>query len=199
MAKPNKPAKANPGKGAKHPSLQIMQQKLEDQGFEASYIPAHSEDELGFDSLLIVLDDEPSEDEMRFGLQAFFVEDMMHAEDPELPEDEQPDFSTLQFLLELPVDWSGLEGERLTEGYRLLSACSQKMPLGYFSLEAGELFYTYSLLAEDQRISSKILSSAVDMMSFFINRMTPVFEDFVDDNLSLEAALEQLDERIMAE
>lgn len=187
------------GKSAKHPALQILQQKLEEQGFDASYIPAHSEEELAFDSLLVVLDDKPSEDEMLYGLQAFFVEDMMRAEDPDLPEEENPDFATLQFLLELPVDWSDLAGERLTEAYRLLSACSQKMPLGYFSLEGGELFYTYSLLAEDQRIPSKVLISAVDMMSFFINRMTPVFEAFVDDQLSLEAALAQLDQRILAD
>ena len=186
-------------KAAKHPALQILQQKLEEQGFEASYIPAHSEEDLAFDSLLIVLDELPSEEEMRYGLQAFFVEDMMRAEDPELPDEENPDFATLQFLLELPVDWSELKGERLTEAYRLLSACSQKMPIGYFSLEGGELFYTYSLLAEDQRIPSKVLISAVDMMGFFVNRMTPVFEAFTAENLSLDVALERLDQRILAD
>lgn len=186
-------------KTTRHPALQILQQKLEDQGFEASYIAANEDEEIGFDSLLVVLDDEPDEEEMQFGLQAFFVEDMMRAEDPDLPDDENPDFSTLQFLLELPVDWSSLQGERLTEAYRLLATCSQKMPIGYFSLEGGELFYTYSLLAEDQRISSKVLISAVDMMSFFINRMTPVFEAFTADNLSLDAALAQLDQRILAD
>lgn len=184
---------------AKHPALQILQQKLEEQDFDANYIPAHAEEDLAFDSLLIVLDEEPSEEDMRYGLQAFFVEDMMRAEDPHLPDEENPDFATLQFLLELPVDWSELQGERLIEAYRLLSACSQKMPIGYFSLESGELFYTYSLLSEEQRIPSKVLISAVDMISFFINRMTPVFEAFSDQNLSLESALAELDRRILAD
>ncbi len=186
-------------KSSKHPALQILQQKLEDQDFDATFIPAHSEEELGFDSLLIILDEEPGEDDMRYGLQAFFVEDMMRAEDPDLPDDENPDFSTLQFLLELPVDWSELSGERLTEAYRLLGACSQKIPIGYFSLEAGEVFYTTSILSEDQRVPTKVLISAVDMMSFFINRMTPVFEEFSAKNLSLDAALELLDQRILAD
>ncbi len=128
-------------KTAKHPALHIVQQKLEDLGFDATFIPANADDELGFDSLLIILDDEPSEDDLKYGLQAFFVEDMMAAESPDLPEDEQPDFSTLQFLLELPIDWSEFQGERLLEAYRLLAACSQKMPLGYFSLEEGEVYY----------------------------------------------------------
>lgn len=187
-------AKAKP---AKHPSLQILQQKLEDNGFDASFIPGNSEDDLGFDSLLILLDDETSDQELQYGLQAFFVEDMMQAENPDLPEDEKPDFATLQFLLELPVDWSKLQNERLIDSYRLLASCSQKMPLGYFSQESGEVFYTYSLIAEDQRLSTKVLSSAIDMMNFFIQRMTPVFQEFATDNLSLEAALERLDQLIL--
>jgi hypothetical protein len=186
-------------KSAKHPALQILQQKLEDQDFDATYIPANAEEELAFDSLLIILDEEPGEEDMRYGLQAFFVEDMMRAEDPDLPDEENPDFATLQFLLELPVDWSSFEGERLTEGYRLLGACSQKIPIGYFSLEGGEVFYTCSLLSEDQRVPTKVLISAVDMMGFFINRMTPIFEEFASENLTLETALERLDQRILAE
>lgn len=187
-----------------HPPLDILRQKLEDQGFQASYIAGGAEEDLGFDSLLIILDDEdsPAEEneegqEIAYALQAFFVEDMMRAEDPEMPDDETPDFATLQFMMELPVDWSELSPERQLEGYRLLSACSQKMPLGYFSCDEGELFYTCSILAEDQRVPSKVLVSAVDMMSFFLVRMSPVFESFADDKLSLEQALDMLDQRIL--
>ncbi|MGV3525613.1 MAG: hypothetical protein ACO1RX_15420 [Candidatus Sericytochromatia bacterium] len=187
-----------------HPPLDILRQKLEDQGFQASYIAGGAEEDLGFDSLLIILDDEEhsAEDskegqEIAYALQAFFVEDMMRAEDPEMPDDETPDFATLQFMMELPVDWSELSPERQLEGYRLLSACSQKMPLGYFSCDEGELFFTCSILAEDQRVPSKVLVSAVDMMSFFLVRMSPVFESFADDKLSLEQALEMLDQRIL--
>lgn len=191
-----------------HPPLDILRQKLEDQGFQASYIAGGAEEDLGFDSLLIILDDEENQEqeetdaesqEIAYALQAFFVEDMMRAEDPEMPDDETPDFATLQFMMELPVDWSELSPERQLEGYRLLSACSQKMPLGYFSCDEGELFYTCSILAEDQRVPSKVLVSAVDMMSFFLVRMSPVFASFADDKLSLEQALEMLDQRILEE
>ncbi|MBF2055202.1 MAG: hypothetical protein IGS03_17260 [Candidatus Sericytochromatia bacterium] len=190
---------------AKHPPLQILAQKLEAQNYEASFIPQGEDDEVPFDNLVVILDelDEQPEDsanvlEPELLLQIFFVEDMMKAHEPDLPADETPDFSTLQFILELPTDWDELADERLEEGLLLLNAFSQRMPVGHFTLEEGALIYTYSLLAENQRINSTVILAALDLMRFFIAPMNAIFEAFASDNLSLEAALDQLDERISA-
>lgn len=190
---------------AKHPPLQILAQKLEAQNYEASFIPQGEDDEVPFDNLVVILDDLDDNEaesaaalEPELLLQIFFVEDMMKAHEPDLPAEETPDFSTLQFILELPTDWDELPDERLKEGLLLLNAFSQRMPVGHFTLDEGALIYTYSLLAENQRINSTVILAALDLMRFFIAPMNAIFEAFVSENLNLEAALDQLDERISA-
>lgn len=202
--KPAPKTKSNPP-AAKHPPLQILAQKLEAQNFEASFIPQGEDDEVPFDNLVVILDELPespeageSELEPEFLLQIFFVEDMMKAHEPDLPAEETPDFSTLQFILELPTDWDELPEARLEQGLLLLNAFSQRMPVGHFTLDEGALIYTYSLLAENQRVNSTVILAALDLMRFFIAPMNAIFEAFLSENLSLEAALDQLDERISA-
>lgn len=199
MAK-KKSEKKSPNRAAKnqHPPLKILQQKLQDQEFEVSYIAA-GEEEIHFDSLLILLDEAEEEEESLYALQAFFVEDMMKAEDPELPEDETPDFATLQLIMELPVNWEDLSEDRVETALRLLNACSQKIPIGQFNLEGDEVYYTYALLADSQRIPSKVLSAALDLIGFFIPPMCAVLQEFADQEMALEACLEQLDQYILAE
>lgn len=186
---------------SKHPPLQILKQKLESNGFSASYLPAGSEADVAFDSLLIALDEEseetPLDAEAQYILQAFFVEDMMKAEAPDLPAEETPDFSMLQMMVELPVNWQELSTERQLEGLQLLNICSQKIPFGHFSQEGESLVYTYSFLADSQRIDGDLFLSALDMLSFFINRMPPVLSAFAAENLSLSQAIDRLDHEIL--
>lgn len=189
-------------KNAKHPPLQILQQKLEASDFSSNYLPANSEEELYFDTLLISLDeaedDQQDENEVaKYILQAFFVEDMMKAENPDLPSDEIPNFAMLQMMTELPFSWEKVAEERLADGLQLLNICSQKMPFGHFSLDQDTLVYNYAFLSETQRVNSDILLSVLDMIGFFINRMAPVLEGFQADNLSLEAAVDALDQQVL--
>jgi hypothetical protein len=185
---------------AQHPPLQILQQKLKTEEFEVSYIAAGEEEEVLFDSLLILLDEaseEETEDDNAFAVQAFFVEDMMKADDPDMPADETPNFATLQLMMDLPVDWSNLSSDREAEALKLLNACSQKIPIGHFNLDEDVVYFTYALLAESQRIPGKVLFAALDLLGFFIPPMCAVLEEFVEEDLSLEEALETLDKYIL--
>lgn len=199
--KANAPSKATPP-AAKHPALQILGQKLEAQNYEVSFIPQGEDEEIPFDNLIVILDDNEAEDEEslepQFLLQLFFVEDMMKAHEPDLPAEEIPDFSTLQFMLELPTDWDELPEDRLQDGLLLVNAFSQRMPVGHFTLDEGALIYTYSLLAENQRVNSTVILAALDLIHFFIPPMNTIFEAFLSEKLDLETALNQLDERILA-
>ncbi len=188
-------------KSVKHPPLQILQQKLEASDFSSNFLPANSEEDLFFDTLLISLDeadeDQDENDVAKYILQAFFVEDMMQAENPDLPSEEVPNFAMLQMMTELPFSWEQVAEERLAEGLQLLNICSQKMPFGHFSLDQDTLVYNYAFLSETQRVNSDILLSVLDMIGFFINRMAPVLEAFQADSLSLETAIEALDQQVL--
>lgn len=188
---------------AQHPPLQILQQKLKNEEFEVSYIAAGEEEEVLFDSLLILLDEateteeDDTDDDTAFAVQAFFVEDMMKADDPDMPADEIPNFATLQLMMDLPVDWSNLTSDREAEALKLLNACSQKIPIGHFNLDEDVVYFTYALLAESQRIPGKVLFAALDLLGFFIPPMCAVLEEFVEEDLSLEDAIETLDRYIL--
>jgi len=197
-AKPNQNHSSQPAKAssAKHPPLQILEQKLAANGYQTNFIPKGDDEDILFDNLLIILDEEESE-EPAFLMQAFFVEDMMKAHDPELPAEETPNFATLQFILELPVEWPEMKIERSAEALLLLNACSQRIPIGHFTLDEHSLVYTYSLLADSQRLESKVILAALDLMSFFIPPMTTLFDDFMTQNLSFDSALEILDQRVL--
>lgn len=191
---------SNVSSKTQHPPLQMLQQKLKNEEFEVSYIAAGEEEEVLFDSLLIVLDEateEETEEETLYAVQAFFVEDMMKADDPDIPASEVPDFATLQLMMDLPVDWTNLSSDRLEDALKLLNACSQKIPIGHFNLDEDVVYFTYALLADSQRIPGKVIFAALDLLGFFIPPMCSVLEEFVEEDITLEAALETLDRYIL--
>lgn len=190
-----KPKKAH----AKHPPLLILKQKLQTEGYGSEFVSGEEGD--GFDTLLIPLDEfeEGKDSEAQYVLQAFFVEDMMRAEVEELPEDELPNFAMLQLMAEMPFSWENVAKERFAEGMALLNVCSQKIPFGQFNLDGETIVYTYSYPSEDQKLNVSLITSMLDMMSFFINRMAPVFEQFSLSDMDLEQAFDALEEHILKE
>lgn len=184
---------------AKHPPLQILKQKLHTEGYGSEFVAGEEGD--GFDTLLIPLDEfeEGKDTEAEYVLQAFFVEDMMHAEVEEIPEEELPDFAMLQLMAEMPFSWENVAKERYAEGMALLNICSQKIPFGQFNLDGETIVYTYSYPSETQKLNVSLITSMLDMMSFFINRMAPVFKQFSESDMDLEQAFDALEAHILEE
>ncbi len=183
---------------AKHPPLQILKQKLHTEGYGSQFISG-AEDE-GFDYLLIPLDEfeeEEAEAEVQFVLQAFFVEDMMLAETPDLPEEEIPEFAMLQLISEMPFSWESVAQNRYAEGMAILNIFSQKLPFGHFYLDEDTVIYTYAFPSETQKLPVALVTSMLDMISFFVNRMAPVMEAFANNaDMSWEDALDALDAKM---
>lgn len=184
---------------AKHPPLLILKQKLQSEGYGSEFVDGAEGD--GFDTLLIPLDEfeEDGDTEAEYILQAFFVEDMMRAEVDELPEDEVPNFAMLQLMAEMPFSWENVAKERYAEGMALLNICSQKIPFGQFNLDGETIVYTYSYPSESQKLNVALITSMLDMMSFFINRMAPVFKQFSLSDMDLEQAFDALEESVLEE
>lgn len=176
----------------KHPALKIAQKLLENEGYQSEFIAAHSEEELDFDSLLITLDD--SEE---YVLQAFFMEDMMKAQDPDIPPEETPDFATLQFMLELPFTWEKLDDANMLVVYRVLNDATEHLPIGQFRIEEESIFYQYSLLSETQKVSKTVLTAAVSLMGFFIPTMDAVLQGVISGRLDYHEALQELERRAL--
>ena len=178
----------------KYPPLQILKQKLHTEGYASEYVAGADSD--GFDHLFIPLDEfeEGEEDvEVHYVLQAFFVEDMLIAETPDLKPEEIPQFATLQLISEMPVSWEGVAQERFADGMALLNVFSQKLPFGQLHLDGDMIVYTYAYPSETQKLPVSVIASMLDMISFFINRMGPVLETFVSSNMNWEQGLNALD------
>ena len=123
----------------------------------------------------------------------------MRAEVEELPEEELPGFAMLQLMAEMPFSWENVAKERYAEGMALLNICSQKIPFGQFNLDGETIVYTYSYPSETQKLNVALITSMLDMMSFFINRMAPVFKQFSESDMDLEQAFDALEAHILEE
>ena len=188
-------AKAKQNKASKHPPLSIMRQQLEQQGYQAEFLAANSEEGLPFDSLLIEL--EEGADDSQYILQTFFMEDMMQADEPELAADEIPDFATLQFMLELPFTWEKLSSEDLLVVYEFLNQASEHIPVGHFRIEDQSIFYTYSLIAETQRVPTTVISATLSLVNFFVPAMDASLQGLIAGRFDLQGALAELERRAL--
>ena len=178
-------------------------------GFSAENLPAGPD--LNFENVLVVLDEEPLEEspeldpeqqseqkEARYVAQLFFTEDVLQG--PELPDikDELERAATLQFLVNMPLQLTSLNPERLLEAHELLMICSQIIPVGYFGINhEKQVYLSYALKAQSQDIPVPLIVEILEQMSFFIHRLLPWVEALNNSETPLKELITSMEKSLM--
>jgi hypothetical protein len=91
-----------------------------------------------------------------------------------------------------PVDLLGL--------YQLLSILNRMLPIGAFDLnEDNQVYLRYGLLAESKAgLTLPQVVEVLDLLRFFILRMTPSIEALVTGEQTLEQVLPEIETRLLA-
>ena len=151
--------------------------------------------------LLVSVDEPPLEagQETRFVFQLFFAGDMVAQALNEggavAPDDS--DSVILQFILSLPIEQTPVD---LLGLYQLLSILNRMLPIGALDLnEANQVYLRYGLLAESKAgLTLPQVVEVLDLLRFFILRMTPGIEALVTGEQTLEVVLREIEERLLA-
>lgn len=160
--------------------------------------------EVHFESLLVVVDPPLPEDaegpapEAQYVAQVFFSEDILKR--PELAElqAELARSSTLQFLVTLPLHYSGLSQQRLLDAYQLVMACSQILPLGYMGINKEQQVYVnYALKAESQDIGIPLIIEILEQLGFFIQLMMPALQALKEGNQPVAELVTQVEKSLV--
>lgn len=169
--------------------LARLQEILAMLDFVSQLLPVGTE--TPFEQVLVALDqDTPDDQPSEYVMQIFFAEDVMRASG--LTEVEAASSSTLQFMLELPVDCSGLSAERLLETYSALNLFTQIMPLGNLGLNADkQIYFRYGHVGESQNMNASLISELITMFGYFLTQFGPLLGDFVGSQQSVEALMQE--------
>ncbi|PIQ24245.1 hypothetical protein COW36_10520 [bacterium (Candidatus Blackallbacteria) CG17_big_fil_post_rev_8_21_14_2_50_48_46] len=175
--------------------LKRLHQILSYVGFNSHLIPQGEENH--FDALLVALDEdqEPDQEEFSTIAQIFFSEDLLRSEALPDIQEELENSVTLQFLVHSSLDAANLNAERLLGLYQFLTRCNRIMPIGHFDLDPEQkIFFHYGLKAENRNIPAALIIDSLENFGFFINRMAPLIQDFIQSERSLEDLSTQLEE-----
>ena len=150
-------------------------------GYESHWLPR--EPESPCERVLIRLSAADSESPQL--LQLFFMEDLL----------EQPDGPS---MLSFTVSWESLTLAQLSparqlEALRLLTLCNKLLPLGALGVEhqSENLYFSYSLLAEDQNRNAALISEIIDMLGFYLPQIQALFVQLLSGNRPLKLILEK--------
>lgn len=158
----------------------------------ANELSPKGQDGAHFDTLLVILDETEASETYQYVAQLFFTEDILKTEEIPDIQDELENSACLQFLIDLPVDFSGLGTHRMLDAMRLVNYFSQLVPVGAFGVnQENKVYFNYALMAEDQNLSSILIAEILGMLGFFINRLSPMLQDCVTTETPLAELIKQ--------
>ncbi len=165
----------------------------------ALLLPVNAENPV--EMLLVSVDEPPLAEgqETRFVFQLFFAGDMVAqalneggAVDPD-----DSDSVILQFIMRLPIDQTPVD---LLGLYQLLSILNRMLPIGAFDLnEDNQVYLRYGLLAESKAgLTLPQVVEVLDLLRFFVLRMTPGIAALSKGEQRLEQVLPEIESRLLA-
>lgn len=167
-------------------------------GLPALLLPVEAENPV--EMLLVSVDEPPlaPDQESRFVFQLFFAGDMLnqalHEGGAAAPD--EADSVILQFILSLPVEQPPVD---LLSLYQLLSVLNRILPVGSFELnEAQQVYLRYGLLAESKAgLTLPQVVEVLDLLRFFVLRMSPGIEALIRGEKTLEVVLPEIEQRLL--
>lgn len=165
----------------------------------ALLLPVNAENPV--EMLLVSVDEPPLEagQESHFVFQLFFAGDMVAQalnEGGALDPDDS-DYVILQFIMRLPIDQTPVD---LLGLYQLLSILNRMLPIGAFDLnEDNQVYLRYGLLAESKAgLTLPQVVEVLDLLRFFVLRMTPGIAALSKGEQRLEQVLPEIESRLLA-
>jgi hypothetical protein len=150
-------------------------------GFQTHLQPLNSEQLI--EQLIVGLDQEPMGEQFKYRLQLCLLEDLLKARNSDTTQLE-PSILTLQFTLQLPVQFQDLQEQHELEALRLMLWFNKVLPVGNFGIEgeAKSVYFRYALMGNKESFTGHLIFEAVERIAFFINGLAPHFEAFVQSN-----------------
>lgn len=162
------------------------------------HIPANAENPI--EMLLISVDEAPVTEgsESQFVFQLYFAGDMLDQALQEAGATDPDDSNSvnLQFVMVLPVEDTPHD---LLALHQLLSICNRILPVGFLGLnEENRVYLRYGLLAESKSgITLPQVVEIIDMLSFFVLRMSPSIGALIQEKLTLQDAISAIETSLL--
>lgn len=125
-----------------------------------------------YEKLYLALDVNDERPELEYGLEVFFINDVMEAFGDETGGDEPV---IAQFMLVLPFQFPG---ETMLEAMRLCNYVNRLLPLGAMGVseEDGAVYLRYCLAAESRAVPEAVVIEVVQALEFACREYGPYFE-----------------------
>lgn len=150
--------------------LAALLEPLEDLEYYADLQPVE-QDGL-YEKLYLALDVDEDRPELEYGLEIFFINDVLEAFSAE---DEAEDAVITQFMLVLPFRFPV---ESFVEVMRLCNLVNRLLPLGAFGLSEDDdaVYLRYCLATESRAVAPEVVIEVVQALEFACREYGPHFE-----------------------
>ncbi|WP_038160587.1 YbjN domain-containing protein [Verrucomicrobium sp. BvORR106] len=150
--------------------LAILAGPLEDLEYYVDLKPVQ-EDGL-YERLYLTLDVDEERPELEYGLEIYFINDVMEAFGSDTDAEEAV---VTQFMLVLPFSFLA---ETLLEAMRLCNYVNRLLPMGAFGVseEDGAVFLRYCLASESRAVPESVVIEVVQALEFACREYGPHFE-----------------------
>ena len=167
--------------------LDRLQTVLSMLDYPCQLLPA--EGEKSFEQVILALDEQIEPDTpAQYVMQIYFAEDAMRATGLGIEAEDRT--ATLQFMLELPIDCSGLSDARQLQTFAALNTLTQIMPAGNLGINsAKKIYFRYAHMGDSQNMNASLIADLVGMFGYFLTQFGPLLADFVTSDKDVETLM----------